>query len=69
MKLSRIARMPGWWQGMTGQPVTALLELLDEVERQGASPNDRTTVERIWRQIALQRAVARLQTPGKPDGK
>jgi hypothetical protein len=69
MRMSRAARIPGWWQGMTGEPVTKLLDLLDAVERQGAAPNDRTVVERIWRQMALERALERLQGTRESDAK
>jgi hypothetical protein len=69
MTMSRAARIPGWWQGMTGEPTTKLLALLDAVERQGAAPNDRTVVQRIWRQMALERALERLRATGEDDAK
>jgi hypothetical protein len=66
MKLSNASRIPGWWQSMTGLPVTKLLDLLAEVDRMGASPNDRTVVERLWRERALRRALAHLRTGAPP---
>ena len=66
MKLSRAARIPGWWQTMTGLPTTKLLDLLAEVEHQGASPNDRTVVERIWRQWQLARLFAARNAAAPP---
>lgn len=66
MRLSKAARIPGWWQTMTGLPVTKLLGLLDDVEQIGASPNDRTVVERVWRERALRNALAHLRQPKPP---
>lgn len=67
MKISRAARIPGWWQTMTGLPVTKLMDLLAEVEHQGASPNDRILVERIWREQRIARALARAQAAETGD--
>jgi hypothetical protein len=55
---AHIDQVPAWWLGMAKtRDARQLLALLDEVKRLGISRNDRRGVERIWRQMQIDREL------------
>jgi len=53
--------VPSWWLELTGMGLARVhLELLAEVNRQGAGKNDRVAVARIWRELDRARALREL---------
>jgi hypothetical protein len=58
---TRIDQVPAWWLGMANtRDARRLLVLLNEVNRLGINRNDRRSVERIWRQMEIDRELRDL---------
>jgi hypothetical protein len=61
--MSRIGDVPAWWMELAQTwRAQDMLELLDRVVAAGVAKNDRTAVERIWRELRIER-IAGGPTP------
>ena len=52
-----VGQVPAWWISLTGFSAASALDLLREVERQGAAKNDRVAVESIWLGMRIEKAI------------
>jgi hypothetical protein len=54
----RVGDVPSWWLELAQTwRASDMLELLDRVTAAGVSKNDRTAVERIWRDLRIARVA------------
>lgn len=59
--------IPSWWHTLPGVCPRYFPELLAEVERLGVSRNDRTTIEHIWHEQQIARALRKFRDRQDPQ--